>query len=99
MKNVKILDCTLRDGARIVDCKLPDGDISDIVNRLTDANIDIVEVGFLRDWRTVNYDGNSTFFTKTEQIETFLPKKRGATLYVAFVDYGMFDFDSLGPYN
>ena len=63
MKNVKVLDCTLRDGGRIINCSFSNQETSELVNRLTDARIDIVEIGFLRDWRKVDYQGNSTFFT------------------------------------
>lgn len=95
MKNIKLLDCTLRDGGRIIDCAFRDEEIKSITTRLTDAKIDIIEVGFLRDSRNVNYCGNSTFFTDVDQIKPFLHK--GAAEYVAFVDYGMFDFDTLKP--
>lgn len=98
-KNVKVLDCTLRDGGRIIDCKFPDRDISDITTRLTESNIDIIELGFLRDWRKVKYSGNSTFFTSVEQISKFIPLTKKNAKYVAFVDYGMFDFNSLSPYD
>ena len=54
MKNVKILDCTLRDGGRIINCAFPNSQIKDIAYRLADANIDIIEVGFLRDAKSVN---------------------------------------------
>ena len=94
MKNVKILDCTLRDGGRIIDCEFSDMETAEITGKLTKAGIDIVEVGFLRDWRDTTYEGNSTFFTDVDQISPFLPKS-DRTTYVAFVDYGMFDFDSL----
>lgn len=99
MRNVSILDCTLRDGGRIINCKFPDKDIKDITARLTEAKIDIIEVGFLRDWRNVNYTGDSTFFTSVEQIRPFLPARREDASYVAFIDFGMFDFDSLSPYD
>ena len=71
MKNIKekllkknkisILDCTLRDGARIINCNLPDEDIKDIAYRLMNANIDYIEVGFIRDPKKVKYEKNSTF--------------------------------------
>lgn len=99
MKNVKILDCTLRDGGRIINCAFPDKEIREISTRLADAKIDIIEVGFLRDWRNVEYKGNSTFFTDTDQIRPFVDRSKKNTVYVAFVDYGMFDFDSLKPYD
>ncbi len=98
MNNVKILDCTLRDGGRIIDCKFPDQQTKRVVHYLQQAGIDIIEVGFLRDWRKVNYKGNSTFFTSTKQIAPFLPQKRDA-VYTAFIDFGMFDFDSLDEYD
>ena len=97
MKNVRILDCTLRDGGRIIDCAFPDNMIHQITDKLTRAKVDIIEVGFLRDWRNVEYKGNSTFFTNVEQITPFLPSASHGATYVAFVDFGMFDFESLTP--
>ena len=44
MKNVKVLDCTLRDGGRIINCAFPDAETRDIAHRRAEANIDIVEV-------------------------------------------------------
>ena len=99
MNKFKLLDCTLRDGGRIIDCKFQDNEITDIAQRLQDANIEIIEMGFLRDPVKVDYKGDSTFFTKVEQIAPFIPKERNNTLYVAFIDYSMFDFDSLTPYD
>ena len=98
-RNIKILDCTLRDGGRIIDCKFPDKDIIDIATRLAESGIDIIEMGFLRDWRKLEYKGNSTFFTSVEQIIPFIPKDRKASVFVAFVDFGMFDFDNLSSHD
>lgn len=98
MKNVRILDCTLRDGGRIINCAFPDEETVDIIKRLRNAKIDIVEVGFLRDARKVDYQGNSTFFTDVDQIRPFVNKDK-KVLYTAFIDYGMCDIDSLKPYD
>lgn len=99
MKNVRILDCTLRDGGRIINCAFPDDEIKELSNKLAKAKIDIVEVGFLRDWRSITYNGNSTFFTDVDQIRPFVDKRAKGTMYVAFIDYGMFDFSSLKQYD
>ena len=99
MKNVQILDCTLRDGGRIIDCAFPDQEIKEMTHRLANAKIDIVEVGFLRDYRVVEYKGDSTFFTDVDQIIPFLDKSNTNVMYVAFIDYGMFDIESLKPYD
>lgn len=95
MKNIQILDCTLRDGGRIIDCAFNDNVITDIVRNLTNANIDIVEVGFLRGRDLVTYQQDSTFFTQISQIAPFVPENRKNTMYVAFVDYNMYDFSCL----
>ena len=99
MKNVKILDCTLRDGGRIINCAFNDAEIKDISYRLATTKIDIVEVGFLRDWHDIEYKGNSTFFTDVDQIRPFVDKSKKNVMYVAFIDYGMFDFSSLKLYD
>ncbi len=97
MKNVKILDCTLRDGGRIIDCAFENSVIANMTKDLTDAGIDIVEMGFLRDHKLVSYKGNSTFFTETSQIASFIPKEKKEAMYVAFIDFGMYDFSKLEP--
>lgn len=99
MKNVRVLDCTLRDGGRIINCAFDDQETKEISNRLADAKIDIIEVGFLRDWRKIDYKGNSTFFTDVDQIRPFIKRERKNTIYAAFIDYGMCDIDTLKSYD
>lgn len=96
MKNVKLLDCTLRDGGRIIDCAFRDEAIKKMAQDLDDAGIDIIELGFLRNHR--EYNGNTTFFTAVEQMRPFIPQKRNAS-YVAFIDYGMCDIETICPYD
>lgn len=99
MKNVRILDTTLRDGGRLVSCCFPDEHISDIISGLTASNIDIIEVGFLRDG--IEYKKNSTIFTSLEQLNRFIPNDNKNSEYVVFADYGkeygMWDFSKITP--
>ena len=99
MKNVRVLDCTLRDGGRIIDCAFPDQEAKEISQRLADAKIDIIEIGFLRDWRKIEYKGNSTFFTDVNQMRPFVNKSKKNIMYTAFIDFGMCDIDSLKPFD
>ena len=99
MKNVRVLDCTLRDGGRIINCAFDNRETKEISYRMADAKIDIIEVGFIRDWRKVNYNGNSTFFTDVDQIRPFVNRDKKRTMYTAFVDFGMCDIDALKPYD
>lgn len=98
MKNVKILDCTLRDGGRIINCAFPDADIKDISYRLAESKMDVIEIGFLRNPKTVEYKGNSTFFTDVDQIRPFVDRTKNAK-YVAFIDFELYDFDTLKPFD
>jgi 4-hydroxy 2-oxovalerate aldolase len=96
-RNIKILDCTLRDGGRIINCAFPEFHLDGIVSGLAEASIDIIELGFLRG--NIEYSGNSTFFTEMEQVKRYIPIEKRNTMYVVFVDYGveygMWDFDKL----
>lgn len=49
MVNIKLLDCTLRDGGYVNDFKFGKENIAEIVDGLTSANLDIIELGFLKD--------------------------------------------------
>lgn len=98
MNKVSILDCTLRDGLRITDCKFLDHDIKLLLNNLSFSGIEYIEIGFLRSKDRHVYKGNSTFFNSVDQIEQFIPKKSSAK-YLAFVDYSMFDFKTLQRCN
>ena len=86
MDNVKLLDCTLRDGGRVIDCKFSNSIFTNITKMLANTKMDIIEVGFLRN--NIDYVGNSTFFDSVESISKILRKEEGAA-YVAFIDYGM----------
>ena len=99
MKNVRVLDCTLRDGGRIIDCAFPDQEIKEMTRRLADAKIDIIEVGFIRDGRKTTYQGNSTFFTDVDQIRPFVNRNSNSPIYAAFIDFGMCDIDALKPFD
>lgn len=94
MKRVELLDCTLRDGGRIIDCRFKDSVIEGISDDLTHAGVEIIELGFLRDKDLVCYTGDSTFFTGVHQMDRFVADSDRA-LYCAFIDYGMYDFADL----
>ena len=99
MKKIRILDCTLRDGGRIINCAFKNQEIKNISEELADAGIDIIEMGFLRDGRDVEYLGDTTFFTEVHQITPFLDNKKQNVLYTAFIDYGMCNIDNLDSYD
>ena len=97
MSNIQVLDCTLRDGGYCNDCRFEFNNIKKIIAGLIEANIDVVECGFLTNQYEFNKD--VTRFTKMEQFSAVIPEDRKGKLIVALMDYGKYDVDSLPEYD
>lgn len=86
-KRIEVLDCTLRDGGRCFDNTWGDDTIRGISEGMSQAGIDIVEIGFL--WY-LSYGicrENSTMFRGISEIKPFLKEKQR---YVAYIEYVLF---------
>ena len=46
MRKIQLLDCTLRDGGYVNDWRFGYTNIVSMFERLVDANVDVIEVGF-----------------------------------------------------
>lgn len=93
MNKIKVLDCTLRDGGYCNDCCFEYDNIKKIIKGLVDANIDIIECGFLTN--QCKYNKNITRFTKMEEFSLVIPEERKGKLFVALMDYGKYNVDVL----
>ncbi|WP_181995772.1 aldolase catalytic domain-containing protein [Clostridium sp. AM58-1XD] len=94
MGNIKLLDCTLRDGGYLVNKKFGDNTIKGMIHHLVEANVDIVEVGFLE---KESGETGSTVFKNSDEIKKFLPKNNSKTMFVALADYSRYDVELLKP--
>lgn len=92
--NIKLLDCTLRDGGFINNWEFGNITIRSVVSRLDSAYVDIIECGFLDSG--VSYSENRSVFPDIPSIERTLGGciPQNAEL-VAMIDYGTFDEDKL----
>ncbi|MGB1227154.1 MAG: 4-hydroxy-2-ketovalerate aldolase [Poseidonibacter sp.] len=70
--NIKILDCTLRDGSHVNNGNFGTETIKNIITSLDESKIDIIEAGFLRD---VKYKKGSSIFNKLEEFESLVENK------------------------
>ncbi len=96
MKQVKLLDCTLRDGGYVNDWEFGHDNIVTIFERLISAGVDILEVGFLDERRT--FDRNRTIMPTTECTDKIFGKlDKKDTMIVAMIDYGTCDISNLSP--
>lgn len=80
---VKLLDCTLRDGGYINNWEFGYVPILDIVDKLEQTQIDILELGFLKN---EPYNRDRTVFNSVDQITVLFPHKRPNVNYAAMIE-------------
>lgn len=97
MNNIQILDCTLRDGGYCNEWKFGFSNAVKIIHGLQEAGIDIIECGFLTN--QVTYDPDVTKFTTVAEASAVIPEDREGKLFVAMMNYGEYDIDTLPPYD
>ncbi|MCR5627039.1 MAG: homocitrate synthase [Lachnospiraceae bacterium] len=90
--NIQILDCTLRDGGHIVDGNFGEQTIKNVIKKLIDAKIDIIEIGFL--WEKICGKDYARYYS-LEDVKKILPKDRGVSHFSLMADF--IDVDHLEP--
>ena len=95
MDKIQVLDCTLRDGGYCNDCKFGSSNMHRIIGGLMDANIDIIECGFLS--HKITYQQGVSRFSSAEQINSFIPVEKKGKKFVVLANYGDIDIDKLEP--
>lgn len=98
ISGIEILDCTLRDGGYINDWNFGRKTIASILEKLQNANIDIIECGFLTGM--VN-EKESSLFNSVEEITDVMPKTPRSSMFVAMIAIGEKELepDSLSPHS
>lgn len=96
MGEVRLLDCTLRDGGYINEWNFGYHTIRDIISKLVESHTDYVEVGFLRN---CEYDKDAAVFHNCSQIRNVLPENRGNTKFTAMALHNKYNIDQLEDYD
>ena len=92
---IKLLDCTLRDGGYINNWEFGEGVIDDISNKLSNAGIDIIELGFIKD---EPYDKKRCVFSDICRTQEFIKDKN--KLYAVMAEVvNPLPLDKLEPYR
>ena len=94
---LKVLDCTLRDGGYCNEWRFGNRNTKTIAASLVEANVDIVELGFLTN--RVSYDPEVTKYTDLAQMAAMIPADRAGKLFVCMVNYGEFELEQLPEYD
>ena len=91
-----LLDCTLRDGAYIVESMFGDSAIRGIIKKLEEAGTEIIECGWLKD---KEHKKDSTFYHEPADVEQYLSEKKRNITYTAMIDWDRYDLRNLPPCN
>ncbi len=97
MPDIKLLDCTLRDGGYVNSWNWGFAAAKDIIASLTHAGTDIVEVGFLRN--VDGYNPDVTVCNTIEELNRLLPAHTGSTMYSGMAMRSNYDIAKLSPYE
>lgn len=96
MKHGKILDCTLRDGAYLVNKKFGDVVINGIISGLVKSKIDIIEIGFLQD---EGYGEGKVVYQNSKNAEKYIPVDKGISQFAVLADFSRYSIDNLDNYS
>ena len=91
--NVEVLDCTLRDGGYCNEWCFGFENIRKITKALTEANIEMIECGFLTN--RVNADPDMTKFPTLSDAAAILPAEKEGSVFVVMINYGEYEIDDL----
>lgn len=95
-KNVKLLDCTLRDGGYVNDWNFGHDNLISIFERLADSGVDFIEIGFLDARRA--FDMNRSIMPDTQSVQKIYGKlDRKQSMIVGMIDYGTCDISNIQP--
>lgn len=87
LKNIQLLDCTLRDGGYINDWEFGHDELVCLFERIVSTGTDIIEVGFLDERR--NFDRNRSIMPDTDCVERIFGRvDKKQAMVVGMIDYG-----------
>ncbi|HBU12989.1 MAG TPA: hypothetical protein DEB31_09795 [Clostridiales bacterium] len=89
---IELLDCTLRDGGHTNNWDFSEAQIASVLNNLTNAGMDYIEVGYLT---SILQDVQGSTFLNMKSASRFLPTDRKNCKYVLMSDVFQFDANSL----
>ena len=96
MSDIKLLDCTLRDGAYITNSEFGEAAIRGIIGKLCDAGVEIIECGWLKN---NPYKQGTSFFHVPGDLIQYIGKKDPTKTYVVMIDWDRYNLDYLPKYD
>ena len=92
MGKVRLLDCTLRDGAYLIDKEFGDPVIKGMISGLMDAHLEYIEIGFFQD---EGFGPGKTVYRNAADAARFVPKDKKGISFTVLADYSRFSPENL----
>ncbi len=96
MDKIQTLDCTLRDGGYINDWNFGHKMIRHTIRQFVDANVELVELGFLRN---EDHVPDRTVFRHVKDAQGLLPQNCRNTSFTLMALHDKYDLSQLEPYD
>lgn len=77
-----LLDCTLRDGAYLVDKKFGENNIYGIIEGLMKAKIDCIEIGF---FQNEGFGEGKTVYRNSADAKKYIPKDKEGSILLSLL--------------
>jgi 4-hydroxy 2-oxovalerate aldolase len=94
--NIRLLDCTLRDGGHVNEGNFGRETIRSIINDLVDSNVDIIELGFLRDG---SFTKEQALYNYIEEVYPLIPSNAGEQEFSLMIRPDWYDINKLSTCN
>lgn len=91
---IKLIDSSIRDGGNVNDWNFGKRVIQGIVENLRDSQIDVIELGYLRN---VVYDENRSLYNSVSDAKKNIPLKAGNEEYSLMIQEDKWDWNNLEP--
>ena len=92
MKNINILDCTLREGGYVNNWDFGYENIRNIITNLTLAGVEYIEGGFLKQ---ENHSQDMSIFSNIYEFTELISKENSDTIYTLMINYGEYNISLL----
>lgn len=93
---IKLLDCTLRDGAYVNDSQFGVPALKGIIKKMQDARVEIIECGWLKN---DTHKIGSSYFHLPQDLEPYLLEKDSRCTYAVMIDWDRYDTSVLPQYD
>lgn len=90
------MDCTLRDGAYLLDKRFGVSNIRGITDGLVEAGIDFIEIGF---FQNEGFGEGKTVYLNSADAGRFIPDDKKGCLFTVLADYSRYDVSNLDEHS